>query len=201
MCCAAFRASDAARYAKNLLFVQANLPCPGWRVSASFFYFFILKVPLIFDASNEWRNLIIGLYRTSRIFYIIGDAWKLSARSNVGRFDQRIRGASVEPASILSEWLSINESGVSGNDFLTFGNGNGNGSTHSQTLGTGTGMKNCIPNFWEREREWKFHSHFLGTGTGMEIPFPNFGNGNETLLFPGMTGNGNIIAKLSEHFL
>ena len=28
-------------------------------------------------------------------------------------------------------------------------------------------------------------------GTGMEIPFPNFGNGNETLLFPGMIGNGN----------
>lgn len=36
----------------------------------------------------------------------------------------------------------------------------------------------------------------------MEIPFPNFGNGNETLLFPGMTGNGNGngIAKFSEHF-
>ena len=45
------------------------------------------------------------------------------------------------------------DAGVSGNDFWTFGNGNGNGSTHSQTLGTGTGMKNCIPNFWERERE------------------------------------------------
>ena len=90
--------------------------------------------------------------------------------------------------------------GVSGNDFWTFGNGNGNGSAHSQTLGTGTGMINCIPNFWEREREWKFHSQFLGTG--MEIPFPNFGNGNETLLFPGMTGNGNGngIAKLSESF-
>ena len=94
------------------------------------------------------------------------------------------------------------EAGVSGNDFWTFGNGNGNGSAHSQTLGTGTGMINCIPNFWEREREWKFHSQFLGTGTGMEIPFPNFGNGNETLLFPGMTGNGNGngIAKLSESF-
>ena len=96
---------------------------------------------------------------------------------------------------IRSRWVA----GVSGNDFLTFGNGNGNGSTHSQTLGTGTGMKNCIPNFWEREREWKFHSQFLGTGTGMEIPFPNFGNGNEMLLFPGMTGNGN--RKLSETFL
>ena len=38
----------------------------------------------------------------------------------------------------------------------------------------------------------------------MEIPFPNFGNGNETLLFPGMigngNGNGNGIVKLSEHF-
>ena len=45
------------------------------------------------------------------------------------------------------------KAGVSGNDFWTFGNGNGNGSAHSQTLGTGTGMINCIPNFWERERE------------------------------------------------
>ena len=88
--------------------------------------------------------------------------------------------------------------GVSRNDFWTFGNGNGNGSAHSQTLGTGTGMINCIPNFWERE--WKFHSQFLGMGTGMEIPFPNFGNGNETMLFPGMIGKGNEngIAKLSE---
>ena len=67
-------------------------------------------------------------------------------------------------------------------------------------LGTGTGMINCIPIFWEREREWQFHSQFLGTGTGMENQFPNFGNGNETLLFPGMTGNGNGngIAKFSE---
>ena len=38
-------------------------------------------------------------------------------------------------------------------------------------------------------------------GTGMEIPFPNFGNGNETLLFPGMTGNGNDKAKLSDFFV
>ena len=36
---------------------------------------------------------------------------------------------------------------------LDFGNGNGNCSTHSQILGTGTGMKNSIPNFWEWERE------------------------------------------------
>ena len=42
----------------------------------------------------------------------------------------------------------------------------------------GTGMTNSIPNFWEREREW-------------QILFPTFGNGNETLLFPGMIGNGN----------
>ena len=99
------------------------------------------------------------------------------------------------------QFLDALASGVSGNDFWTFGNGNGNGSAHSQTLGTGTGMKNCIPNFWEREREWKFHSQFLGTGTGMEIPFPNFGNGNETLSFPGITGNGNGIVELSENFL
>ena len=43
--------------------------------------------------------------------------------------------------------------GVSGNDFWDFGNGNGNSSTHSQILGTGMGMKNSIPNFWEWERE------------------------------------------------
>ena len=99
----------------------------------------------------------------------------------------------------LGGWAAA--SGVSGNDFWTFGNGNGNGSAHSQTLGTGMGMKNCIPNFWEREREWKVHSQILGTGTGIEIPFPNFGNGNETFLFPGITGNGNGIVELSEHFL
>ena len=52
------------------------------------------------------------------------------------------------------------EAGVSGNDFWTFGNGNG--SAHSQTLGTG--MRNFIPNFWEREREWKFHSRISGPG-------------------------------------
>ena len=39
--------------------------------------------------------------------------------------------------------------------------------------------------------------------TFVEIPFPNFGNGNETFLFPGITGNGNGngIVELSEHFL
>ena len=41
--------------------------------------------------------------------------------------------------------------GVSGNDFWIFENGNG--SAYSQLLGTGTGMKNSIPNF--REREWE----------------------------------------------
>ena len=37
-------------------------------------------------------------------------------------------------------------------------------------------MKNCIPEFWEREREWK-------------IAFPTFGNGN---------GNEKLIPKLWE---
>ena len=38
-----------------------------------------------------------------------------------------------------------------------------------------------------------FHSHYknLGMGTGMKIAFPTFGNGNETLVFPGMVGNWN----------
>ena len=31
---------------------------------------------------------------------------------------------------------------------------------------TGTGMENCMPKFWEREREWKTHSQTLGTGIG-----------------------------------
>ena len=68
-------------------------------------------------------------------------------------------------------------------------------------LGTGTVMTQLIPKLWEWEREWKFHSQFLGPGTGVDFPFPNFGNGNETLLFPGMTGNrnGNGIAKLCEY--
>ena len=33
------------------------------------------------------------------------------------------------------------------------GNGNRNGKLHSQNLGTG--IENCIPNFWERQREWE----------------------------------------------
>ena len=66
------------------------------------------------------------------------------------------------------------DSGVSGNDFWAFGNGNGNGSVHSQLLGTGTGMKNSIPNFWEWEREWKLHSQFLGMGPGMKNSIPDF---------------------------
>ena len=41
---------------------------------------------------------------------------------------------------------------------------------------TGTGMENSIPEFWEREREWK-------------IAFPNFGNGN---------GNEKLIPKIWE---
>ena len=46
-------------------------------------------------------------------------------------------------------------------------------------------MENCIPEFWEREREWK-------------IAFPTFGNGNEKLIpkfwerewEAGIPGNG-----------
>ena len=40
-------------------------------------------------------------------------------------------------------------------------------------------MENCIPEFWEREREWK-------------IAFPTFGNGN---------GNEKLIPKLWEREL
>ena len=60
----------------------------------------------------------------------------------------------------------------------------------------GTGMKNCIPKFWERERESKKHSQLLGTGTGMKNSFPNFGNGNRRPVFPKMVGNGNSRSPL-----
>ena len=75
---------------------------------------------------------------------------------------------------MIGQLMGSFQTGVSRNDFWSFGNGNGNGSAHSQTLGTGTGMENFIPNFWEREREnsipnfwereWKFHSRISGTG-------------------------------------
>ena len=77
--------------------------------------------------------------------------------------------------------------GVSGNDFLDFGNGNGNSSAHSQILGMG--MKIAFPIFGNGNGNEKLHSRYLGTG--MRIAFPKFGNGNETLVFPGMVGNGN----------
>ena len=32
--------------------------------------------------------------------------------------------------------------------------------------GTGTDLKNSIPNFWDLEWKWKMHSNFLGTGIG-----------------------------------
>ena len=93
-------------------------------------------------------------------------------------------------------WLQIwqPEAGVSMNDFRTFGNGNG--SAHSQTLGTG--MKNCIPNFWERE--WIFHSQFLQSVTGMEII--DHGVGPLALLVPKLALNcpiGIISIVLSWH--
>ena len=64
---------------------------------------------------------------------------------------------------------------------------------------TGTGMENCIPKFWEREREWKiafptfgngngndkFHSQFLGTGTGMTNSIPNFREREWDVVIPG----------------
>ena len=45
------------------------------------------------------------------------------------------------------------------------------------------------------------HSQYLGMGTGMKIAFPTFGNGNETLVFPGMVGNGNgVTFKIQSKF-
>ena len=45
--------------------------------------------------------------------------------------------------------------------FPHFGNGNGNEKLHSQLLGMGTGMRNRIPDIWQRE--WDLHSRLLGT--------------------------------------
>ena len=39
---------------------------------------------------------------------------------------------------------------------------------------TGTGMENCIPKFWEREREWKLAFPTFGNGNGNEKIIPNF---------------------------
>ena len=44
-------------------------------------------------------------------------------------------------------------------------------------LGTGTGMAQPIPKFWEREWEWKISFPTFGNGNG-KIPFPIFGNWN-----------------------
>ena len=74
---------------------------------------------------------------------------------------------------------------MSGNDFWT--------------LGTGTGIAQPIPKFWEREREWKiafptfgngngndkFHSQFLGTGTGMTNSIPDFREREWDVVIPG----------------
>ena len=82
---------------------------------------------------------------------------------------------------VIFKFSKVRDTGVSGNDFWSFGNGNGNGSAHSQTKGNGNEKFNFQLLGTGTE---KFHSQFLGTG--MEIPFPHFGNGNDTLLFPGM---------------
>ena len=39
---------------------------------------------------------------------------------------------------------------------------------------TGTGMENCIPKFWERERESKKAFPTFGNGNGNEKIIPNF---------------------------
>ena len=133
-----------------------------------------------------------------------------------------VGGARGEREWLLVIWEREREWKIS---FPTFGNGNGkipfpifgNGSIlsvkspqnpnfwtpfsfHSRHDNpfplTGTGMENCIPKFWERERESKKHSQLLGTGTGIKNSFPNFGNGNRRLVFPKMVGNGNSRSPL-----
>ena len=55
-------------------------------------------------------------------------------------------------------------------------------------------MKNCIPNYWEREREWGTSFPTFGNGNGNEKNIPNFrereweasipGNGREREFLP-----------------
>ena len=46
---------------------------------------------------------------------------------------------------------------------------------HSRPIpGNGTGMKNYIPNYWEREREWGISFPTFGNGNGNEKTIPNF---------------------------
>ena len=46
---------------------------------------------------------------------------------------------------------------------------------HSRPIpGKGTGMKNCIPNYWERERECRNSFPAFGNGNGNEKSIPNF---------------------------
>ena len=50
----------------------------------------------------------------------------------------------------LTQW---HWAGMSGNDFCEFGNGNGNQKYCSQLSGTGTGIRNTVPNIREWEQE------------------------------------------------
>ena len=52
---------------------------------------------------------------------------------------------------------------------------------------TGTGIQNCIPKFWEREREWKIAFPTFGNGNGNEKIIPNF---REREWEAGIPGNG-----------
>ena len=52
---------------------------------------------------------------------------------------------------------------------------------------TGTGMENCIPKFWERERERKIAFPTFGNGNGNEKIIPNF---RERESEAGIPGNG-----------
>ena len=66
---------------------------------------------------------------------------------------------------------------------------------------SGTGMDNSIPEVRDREGNEKKHSQISGMKKsipkiweqeGNKInPFPQFGNGNQTLSFPRIPGNGN----------
>ena len=51
----------------------------------------------------------------------------------------------------------------------------------------GTGMNNCIPNFWEWEREWEIVFPTFGNGNGNEKSIPNF---REREWEAGIPGNG-----------
>ena len=58
-------------------------------------------------------------------------------------------------------------------------------------------MENFIPEFWEREREWKIAFPTFGNGNGNEKLIPKLWEREWEAVFPGMVGNGNSRSPLA----